>query len=635
MQSSNQGTMQSYAASAKPLYFSSCDRQLFAWLHPASADKRSSVGLVICKPFGFEAMCGHLSVRAFAEAAAEVGVPALRFDYSGAGDSEDLAPGADQLQAWCEDIESAVLELKRRTGVERVCLLGIRLGALLAAIALPRCPSVHALISVAPTLSGRRFVRELKTFELAAAARATAQKAAPLDTKGPNDGSFEANGFLLTAKTIAALQKVELMELPAPNVADALIIDRDDLAGAKGWNDRLLAAGVATQYQAMPGFVQMLMRPPNLTSVPLNMVAAVREWLGALASRQAHANSLSENLPEATDAAPEMVLRVGSDSTISERTVVLRSDPFLFGIVTIPHAGEVRRRGVILLNSGCDPHIGPRRLHVTMAREWAKNGYFVLRMDISGLGDSAERAGQPRNELFPIEATADAKAGVEFLRDNFGVGDVTLGGICSGASHAVQAAFAGAPVDRLLMVNPLIFYWQPGEVDVDEVQPWEVVHKPAAYFKLAFSAAAWRRLLFGDLSIWRVARIYLTRPLMALEVWRKRIARAMHIRLENDLWWDLKDLKARGVRMVFVFAEGDAGLSLLQLQSGLSQQQLNQDYVLRMINEADHEFTRSQSRKELAQVLSEELYAFNQVSAKRSFDGARSATPLQGIHPTP
>jgi hypothetical protein len=122
---------------------------------------------------------------------------------------------------------------------------------------------------------------------------------------------------------------------------------------------------------------------------------------------------------------------------------------------------------------------------------------------------------------------------------------------------------------------------------------------------------------------------------MALEVWRKRIARAMHIRLENDLWWDLKDLKARGVRMVFVFAEGDAGLSLLQLQSGLSQQQLNQDYVLRMINEADHEFTRSQSRKELAQVLSEELYAFNQVSAKRSFDGARSATPLQGIHPTP
>ena len=218
------------------------------------------------------------------------------------------------------------------TGVERVCLLGIRLGSLLATLAAPRCPSVCALIGVAPTLSGRRFVRELKTFELAAAARATAQKAAPLDTKGSSDGSFEANGFILTANTIAALQKVELMELPAPSVADALIIDRDDLAAAKGWSDRLIAAGVATEYTAMSGFVQMLMRPPNLTTVPLHMIAAARDWLGALASKTAPAE-LSSAQVEAIPAAPGMVLRLENESTISEHTVVLRSDPLLFGIV--------------------------------------------------------------------------------------------------------------------------------------------------------------------------------------------------------------------------------------------------------------------------------------------------------------
>ena len=222
------------------------------------------------------------------------------------------------------------------------------------------------------------------------------------------------------------------------------------------------------------------------------------------------------------------------------------------------------------------------------------------------------------------------------MRAKFGVGDVTLGGICSGGSHAVQAAFAGVPVDRVLMVNPLIFYWQPGEVDVDEVQPWEVVHKPVAYLKLAFSAAAWRRLLFGDLSLWRIAQIYLTRPLMAGQAWVKQIARAMHIRMKHDLWWDLKDLKERGVRVVFVFSDGDAGLSLLQLQSGLSRQQLQEDYCLRMIDDADHEFTRSRPRVELAKVLSEELYAFNQTSAQRALGAARAAAPLQeGIRPTP
>ena len=635
MQSSNQGAVQSYSASAQPLYFPSGSRQLFAWLHSASGDPASSVGLVICKPFGFEAMCGHLSIRAFAEAAAEVGVPALRFDYSGAGDSEDLPPGADQLEAWCEDIETAVLELKRRTGVQRVCLLGLRLGALLAALAVPRCPSVSALIGVAPILSGRRYLKELRNFELAAAARATAQKAAPLDTKGAGDGSFEANGFVLSAKTIAALQKIELMELPVPNLTDAFIIDRDDLAGAKGWSERLLAAGVTTQYTAMSGFVQMLMRPPNLTTVPRHMIAAARDWLGALALKFAPVDAASPHLSEAPSVAPEIVLHSDSGSAISEHTVVLRSDPFLFGIVSVPQTGEVRRRGVILLNSGCDPHIGPRRLYVNMAREWAKNGYYVLRMDISGLGDSAERPGQARNELFPVEAIEDAKAAVEFMRSTYGVGDLTLGGICSGASHAVQAAFADVPVDRVLMVNPLIFYWQPGAVDVDEVQPWEVVHKPVAYLKLAFSAAAWRRLLFGDLSIWRVARIYLSRPLMALQAWIKKVARALRIRLKDDLWWDLKDLKARGVRLVFVFSEDDAGLSLLQIQSGMSRRRLQEDYALRMITGADHEFTRTQPRRELAQVLSEELYAFNQVSAQRSFGGARAAAPIHEIRPTP
>jgi predicted alpha/beta hydrolase len=75
------------------------------------------MGIVICKPFGFEAMSGHVSMRAFAEASAELGFPTLSFDYGGTGDSEDLAPGANQLEAWQEDVISAVEELRRCTGV--------------------------------------------------------------------------------------------------------------------------------------------------------------------------------------------------------------------------------------------------------------------------------------------------------------------------------------------------------------------------------------------------------------------------------------------------------------------------------------------------------------------------------------
>jgi alpha/beta superfamily hydrolase len=627
-------TVAPICVTAQPLYFSSGAYRVFGWLHLPSGELPAPMGLVICNPFGFEAMSAHLSIRAFAEAAADLGIPTLRFDYGGTGDSEDLAPGADQLDAWSQDVTAAVQELQRLTGVERVCLLGFRLGALLGAVAASRCSQVRALMAVAPVISGRRYMRELRTFELAAAQAAHASTAAQMtshDAELAGPGHLEVSGFFLNAKTIAALQQVDLLALPAPPVSDALVIDREDIPGASNWRDVLSAAGIRTQYVVLPGFVQMMMRAPNLTEIPHVMIAAAREWL---AQEQHGARPIASRVvrlrPKASALSSSAVLHLRGDpaATLAEHPVLLRSDPLLFGIVTIPPEGEVRRRGVVLLNSGGDHHIGPRRLYVSLAREWAKRGYVVLRMDLSGLGDSAAQPGQPVNELFPIGAIDDIRVAVEFIRRQHAVSDVTLTGICSGASHAVRAGMAGVQVNRLLLINPLIFFWQDG-VNVNDVQPWEVVHKPAAYLGRALSIEAWRRLLFGDVSIWRVARIYLHRPMLALQSHFRNVARAVHIRLKNDLCWELKDLKARGVRIVFVFSRGDAGMSLLQVQSGLSAKELRTHYCIRTIDGADHEFTRSGPRMALEQVLSEELFARN-TGAQRSAADDRDS---RGAHP--
>jgi len=128
------------------LYFKSGADTLFGWLHRPSTPSNANLSLVICNPFGYEAMCAHRSVRAFAEAASELGIPALRFDYLGTGDSADIEPHADHLEIWTLDVLAAIAELQRSTGVQQVCLLGIRFGGLRATLASKRCAAVTSLV---------------------------------------------------------------------------------------------------------------------------------------------------------------------------------------------------------------------------------------------------------------------------------------------------------------------------------------------------------------------------------------------------------------------------------------------------------------------------------------------------------
>ena len=155
------------AGSAQAIYFNASEHRLFGWLHRPPAEA-SDVGVVLCSPFGYEAICGHRGVRAFAEAIAASGMPALRFDYAGTGDSQDIDIQADHLQAWTEDVLAAVQELRQQTGVRRVCLLGFRLGALVATLAAARGSAVDGLIVVSPIASGRRYLRDLRMTRMAA-----------------------------------------------------------------------------------------------------------------------------------------------------------------------------------------------------------------------------------------------------------------------------------------------------------------------------------------------------------------------------------------------------------------------------------------------------------------------------------
>ena len=592
------------------LYFDSGIHRLFGWYHRPHPDRVANFAVVVCKPFGYEAICAHRSVRAFADAAASVGAPTLRFDYAGTGDSSEIDPQANQLEIWIQDVLAAVSEVRRLAGVQRVYLLGFRLGALLATLAAARCSEVAGLILVAPILSGRRYVRELRTMKLAASMGSESSSGA---AGAAGIGSMEVSGFQFSASTIASFANIDLKAKGAPVTAEMLVIDGTSMPLARTWSEELCRSGVRANYLALPGMVEMLMTAPHFAVAPIEMISAMRDWLMQRQSRPDQLQCVDQDIAARSNSQQAIMSLEPFESAhggpVTERPVFLTLDTtILFGIVTEPVGVETVRGVAILINAGADYHIGASGMYVTLARRWARSGYAVLRMDLAGIGDSDARPGRPDNEVFPPAALDDIRAAVDWMCARHGSHNVSLGGLCSGAYHVLQAAVASIPVNRVLMVNPETFFWHEG-MSIYDRQTAELVRQPNAYHSKMMSAAAWKRLFSGQIDIRYVIGTYAGRLSLALESKFRNIARLLRIPLANDLGLQLEKIGSRGVRMAFIFSRGEPGFELLKLQSGTSLKRLDERCRIHLVDNADHVFSKAESRVTLERILSEELLA--------------------------
>jgi pimeloyl-ACP methyl ester carboxylesterase len=601
-------------AFAQPLYFKSGKNDLFGWLHRPNRPFEPKLGVVICGPFGYESICAHRGVREFAEGIVAAGIPALRFDYLGTGDSADSNENDDHVKLWTRDVIAAIHELRSRTGVERICLLGIRLGALLATLAATECGIVEALILIGPVVSGKRYVRELRTAQLAGIALAGT---APIDS-GPeasrdNSGALEAGGFSLSAATLQSLVAADLLTAVSPPVSSMLILDNDKLPSAHRWAESLAHSGIELEYRSLPGLIEMAMTAPQFAVVPRSMIETTRHWLATVAAplKDGKTTEISQvsttPLESFITILPFVAESTSAQASIAERPVFISAGATLFGIVSEPRVDETRRRGVILLNPGADSHIGASRMYVSLARRWARRGYFVLRLDLAGIGDSATRPGLADDEVFPEEATNDISSAIEFMRSRYAIVDMTLAGLCSGAYHALRAAVAGASINRILMVNPQNYFWKKG-MTLDQVQLVEVVHNPGLYRRSVFSPRAWLKMFSGQVNVTRIAIIYFHRLRLAADTTVRSLSRRLGIRLPNDLGWELEKIAGTGIRATFLFARGEPGIELLKLQAGSKVTQLGDRCRIRIVESGDHIFSRREHRSIMEDVLSEELF---------------------------
>ncbi|MGY6207029.1 serine aminopeptidase domain-containing protein [Paraburkholderia strydomiana] len=366
----------------RPVAFNGCS----GWLHGPAA-LQPEMGVVLCNPFGYEALSVYRGWRELADLLAARGAVALRFDYPGTGDSGGNEEDPLRWRAWIDSIKAAVEFLRAETGVERVTLCGLRVGATLAALAAQELGGVDNLVLLMPVISGKAYIREL---ELQQHTWLAAQTALGLHLDEELPHTVGAHGFRLYPDTLELLAKVDLERAaecgaPCGSAAGTGLAARrvllQDLAGSprlKRLAARYEALGAQADVQFFGEYSKFL-TDPSYSEPPRRAFDSVLQWLGA--------GTAPAPLPkvEVLDAAASASIAFAHG----------RETPVVFGgyvgVLCEPQRALDAAPAVLFVNTGGVHRIGDSRFTVLMARRLAAQGIASLRMDLSGLGDSLRR----------------------------------------------------------------------------------------------------------------------------------------------------------------------------------------------------------------------------------------------------
>ncbi|HYP70713.1 MAG TPA: alpha/beta fold hydrolase, partial [Variovorax sp.] len=141
--------------------------------------------------------------------------------------------------------------------------------------------------------------------------------------------------------------------------------------------------------------------------------------------------------------------------SIQESVVTFGPDKTLVGILTEPAAEAGRARlGCLLLNTGVNHRIGPRRINVKTAQQLAGSGLPCMRFDMSGIGDSKASGGR---EGYREQQSADMRAALDQFQESTGISQFVVFGLCTGAVCALHLALADPRIVGVLMFDGYVF----------------------------------------------------------------------------------------------------------------------------------------------------------------------------------
>ena len=262
-------------SSMEPFYFGPKHRRLFGVYHPPAVRRVVPAGVVLCYPFLQEYFRSHRAFLRLAIQLAGRGWHALRFDYSGCGDSYGDGPASPE--AWAEDVRHATRELRERTGTTRMALIGLRLGASLAASVAPSVQPLSDLVLWDPVINGPGYLSDV--LRLRHSATMPSAFLRKMERLCANDRGV---GVDLRPEVLQSIDHLNLAEQSNACADRILVLDTQDSKSTVSFARRLREARREVTLERLserPVWIERKRNDPRNIVVPAASLQAIVNWV--------------------------------------------------------------------------------------------------------------------------------------------------------------------------------------------------------------------------------------------------------------------------------------------------------------------------------------------------------------------
>jgi pimeloyl-ACP methyl ester carboxylesterase len=567
----------SFSGAAMPVTFSGT-----VGLFTPAAKPASAVAVLFLSPWGFEEMCTRKFWRILAEDLSAAGIASLRFDYVGTGDALDISDGDRGLDLWSETAVAAAATLKSLSGCDRVILVSQGLGSAIALDIAERLRAVEGIALLAPTLSGRLYLRELAVWSKMID-----------ESMGLSEGQRETSdgiwvaGLKMPEQIAADIRKLNLASLPKFPAPEGLVLTRPGRPNDAEFAAHLKGLGVPIEQTVYEGYDELVSNP-TIAAMPLDAGRRVVDWARSIAAiLPAKASSKTPRLPHAEPL-------VGDD--FRETPLRLGNGERMFGILCEP-TGVRTGATAILLTTAYDRHAGWGRTSVTMARNLARSGIPSLRFDTANVADSPPQTDTPEQVLYSDTQYRDVIDALDLIEARKLLPAFVVGR-CSGGYLGFQAAVHDARCSGLITVNPYSFHWDPTK-SVDEALRF-VPRSLETYGQKFLQVETFRRLVNGSVDAGSAVRNILTSVLRrAAQLRQPLLDRFSFLSREHaTVLKGFNLLKNRNVEISLIYSAQDIGLEHFSLHFGRTGSGLAKfgNARLTVIPDADHNLTPAHAR---------------------------------------